>query len=346
MPDISVEFRIMRLAGERETQVATLKPQVYNATTLPADFNLRLGHPLFAAVTAPLASLARGDYRVKIQVSDRIANSATSIDGDFSIAATPASLLAEAPSLGPAFTRDPVFEPSALGAIVDALSPSAPSPALARALSVARTGRLVDLLVEEPVQASEAGIRTALTGLAYLSIGNASAAAQFQRALLQNAPLAVTQFLLGCSFALQSRDPDAVTAWQSAIGAGSAPALAKQFLLEAYLRRNDVARATDVARTAEAMTPTWVRLTAATHILARRDTDAVALVTTRLAAAPDDQDARWLLLHALYSQFVRSGAPLPGAEAERFAKEARTYIDAKGINAGLAAEWLRIISSS
>ena len=70
------------------------------------------------------------------------------------------------------------------------------------------------------------------------------------------------------------------------------------------------------------------------------------LLDRHLAAQPDDHDARWLLLHALYAQFVRGGKPLPAAEAERFTKHARAYIDAKGANAGLATEWLKAISSS
>ncbi len=73
MPDVVVGFRIVRVAGERESPVAALNPLHYNSTTLPADFNLRLGHPLFAAMTAPLATLARGDYRLKIVVNDRVA---------------------------------------------------------------------------------------------------------------------------------------------------------------------------------------------------------------------------------------------------------------------------------
>ena len=96
------------------------------------------------------------------------------------------------------------------------MTPSSPSPALARALAVAKNGKPADLLIEEPVTPAEAGIRTALTGLALLSIGDASAAAQFQRALDQKSPIAPTQFLLGAARAMQLRDPDAIAAWQTA----------------------------------------------------------------------------------------------------------------------------------
>jgi len=346
MPDIAVNFRIVKVNGERESAFASLTPQSYNATTLPAEFNLKLGHPLFAAVTAPLATLTRGDYRLKVAVHDRIANTVANTDADFSVIGTPASLLAEAPALGRPFKRESVLDAAVLVPVIDAFTPSSPSAALTRALAIAKTAKPVDLLVEEPVTPAEAGIRTALTALALLSIGDTSAAAQFQRALQQNAPVAPTQFLLGAARAMQSRDPDAIAAWQAAIATGSAPAITAQLLIDAYLRRNDLQKATELAATTTLRNPMWTRAIASVHIAAKRESDAVTLLDTHLIAQPDDQEARWLLLHALYAQFVRAGKPLPAAEAERFTKHASAYIDANGANAGLAAEWLKAISSS
>lgn len=338
MPDVSVAFRIVRVAGDRETPVASLVPQVYNATTLPPDFNLRLGHPLFSAVTAPLATLGRGDYRLKIVVNDRVAGTSANAETDFTIVGTPASLLAEAPSLGGTFTRDTLLQPAALSAIVAQLTPPSPSPALARALATAKNGKLIDLLVEEPVPPADSGVRTALTGLAFFSVGDSSAATHFQRALQQNAPPGPTQFLLGAARAAQSRDPDAIAAWQAALAAGNAPELTRPLLADAFLRRNDAAHA------AEALTGNpaagWSRAAVATLIANHRETDAIALLETRLAEQPGDQDARWLMLHALYARFVAGGKPLPAAEAARFSEHARTYIDAKGSNSALAADWL------
>jgi len=361
MPDLTVNFRIVKVSGERESAFATLTPQSYNATTLPPGFNLKLGHPLFAAVTAPLATLTRGDYRLKIAVNDRIANTVANADADFSVIGTPASLLAEAPALGRAFRREAVLDAAVLVPVIDALTPSSPSPALRRALAIAKTARPADLLVEEPVPAAEAGIRTALTALALLSIGDTSAASQFQRALQQNAsasaleqsselrrdkPVSAIQFLLGAARAMQSRDPDAIAAWQAAIDAGAAPPITKQLLIDAYLRRNDLQKATELAASNAAPSAAWTRSAASVHIAAKREADALALLDAHLTAQPDDQEARWLLLHALYSQFVRGGKPLSAAEAERFTKHGRAYIDAKGVNAALATEWMKVISSS
>ena len=343
MPDITVNFRIVKVAGERESAVASLKPQSYNAATLPPNFNLRLGHPLFAAVTAPLATLTRGEYRLKIAVNDRIANTVANTETGFTIIGTPPSLLAEAPPLGTPFAREVVFEPSLLTSLVDALTPASPSPALARALAIAKSERPADLLVEEPVPAAEAGIRTALTGLALFSIGDASAAPQFQRALQQNSPVAPTQFLLGAARAMQSRDPDAIAAWQAAIAAGGAPAITPLLLAEALLRRNDPQRAAEAMAGAPPGGAS-IRVISAAHIASRREADAIAMLEQHLSSQPEDQAARWLLLHARYALFARSGKPMAGAEAERFGAQARLYIDAKGANAVLAQEWLKSIS--
>ena len=340
MPDVAVNFRIVRLTGERESAVASLKPQSYNATTLPPDFNLKQGHPIFAAVSAPLATLTRGDYRLKIAVADKIANTVANTETDFSVIATPASLLAEAPSLGRTFKREVVLERGVLGPIVDALTPTAPSPALSRALATAKTGRPADLLSEEPVPAAESGIRTALTGLALFSIGDTSSAVQFERALQLNAPAAPTQFLLGAARAMQARDPDAIVAWQAALSAGSAPPITAHLLLDAYLRRNDLHAAADLTTTPATSNAAWTRSVAATHIANKRDSEALALLDTHLTAQSGDQEARWLYLHALYAQFVRGGKPLPAADAQRFAAEARAYIESNAANAALAADWL------
>lgn len=346
-PDLTVGFRIVRLSGERESPVASLNPQHYNQATLPADFNLRLGHPLFAAVTAPLATLTRGDYRLKVLVTDRVAGTSANADADFAVVGTPASLLAEAPALGATFRRESVLEPGTRAQIVSALTPPSPTPALARALAIATTGKLVDLLVEEPVAATESGPRSALTGLAFFSIGDASSAAHFQRALQQGAAAGPTQFLLGAARAMQSRDADAIAAWQAAIASGAAPAVARPLLAEAFLRRHDPQRAAETvaAPPVERSNGVWLRVSAATRIATGREAEAIALLEPHLAADTSDQEARFLLLHALYAQVIRAGQPRGREDQQRFSEHARIYIDAKGTHAALAAEWLKVISS-
>ena len=342
MPDLAVGFRIVRVAGDRESPVASLNPQYYNASTLPPDFDLRQGHPVFAAVSAPLASLGRGDYRLKIAINDRAAGTSAAAEADFRVIGTPASLLAEAPPLGRPFSRDGALAPSALASLVDALTPASPSPPLSRALATARAGKLIDLLVEEPVPAPEAGIRTTLTGLALISIGDSSAAVQLQRALQQNAPVAPVQYLIGVARAQQNRDADAIAAWQLSMATGQAPAATRQLLVETLLRRGENARA--AAAIAEAAqppaSPAWTRLTAATQIANGRYADAIAVLDAHLAANADDAEARWLLMHALFADVVKGG------NNARFVSDARKYVDSKGPHADLVSEWLRIVPTS
>jgi tetratricopeptide (TPR) repeat protein len=342
MPDLTVGFRVVRVEGEREVPVASLKPQYYNAETMPSDFDLRQGHPIFAAVSAPLATLGRGAYRLKIAINDKIAGANAAAETSFRIVGTRASLLAEAPPVGRPFTRQQVTSPEALAPVIDALQPAAPSAALGRALAVARSGKLVDLLVEEPVAPAEAGIRTALTGLAYLSIGDASAPVHFARALQQNAPAAPVHYLIGAARAAQNRDPEAINAWTSALQAGQAPPLTRTLLVDALLRRGDHARATTVVSEAndQGASSDWPRLVAATHVAGGRFTEAIAVLDTYLSADAADADAQWLLLHALFGEVVRGGSK------ERFVAAADAYVERNGAHTELVREWLRIVSTS
>ena len=340
MPDLTVGFRVVRLQGERETPVASLKPQYYNAATMPADFDLRQGHPIFAAVSAPLASLGRGEYRLKIDVNDRVAGATAAAETAFRIIGTPASLLAEAPALGKPFSRDAAMSRDAIGPLIDALAPPQPSPALARALAVARSGKLVDLLIEEPVAAAESGVRTALTGLAFLSVGDASAPVHFQRAMQQNAPAGPMQYLIGVARAAQNRDPEAINAWTAALQTGQAPTATRALLVEALLRRGDHARAATLVSEVRDTSPSWTRLAAATHIATGRYADAITLLDSYLSAHVNDADAQWLRLHAMFGEVVNGG------NKDRFVDAARVYVDSKGAHAELAGEWLRIVSTS
>ncbi len=62
-PDVSIGFRLFRLTDKGEEAAGSLSPLQYTEGTLPADFDLNLGHPILAAMAAPLRSLSRGEYR-------------------------------------------------------------------------------------------------------------------------------------------------------------------------------------------------------------------------------------------------------------------------------------------
>jgi len=164
---------------------------------------------------------------------------------------------------------------------------------------------------------------------------------QFQRAQLLGAPPAVTRVLSGAARAAQSRDADAISAWQEALTAGAPRALVAPYLLDAYLRRSDYTRAAVFLPDIKAAG--WSRGTAAVLIATQKENDAIPMLETRLKATPADADAQWLLLHALFAQLVKNTNP-PAAARERFTTLARAYVDAKGVNAALAQDWLNAIS--
>jgi hypothetical protein len=338
-PNLDVAFEVVRIVKDQEQPVAALTPQSYSEKTLPAEFDLRVGHPLFATVSAPLATLKNGPHRLKILVTDRVSGTTATANADFTVAATALSLLRDAPALGRPFQRESIFGADVLPGLLSALRPASASPALQRAFELATAGRFVDLMVDEPVPANEEGVRAALRGLAQLSLGDASSAVQFQRAQLLGAPIAVTRLLSGAARAMQARDADAIAAWQEALTAGAPRATVVPYLLDAYVRRNDFPRAAQLIAETKAPAGTWSRGTAAVLIATQKEREAVALLDARLAASPDDVEAQWLRLHALFSQLARDSNS-PAATRDRFVTAASSYIDAKGANAALAAEWL------
>lgn len=336
-PNIDVAYEVVRVLNSQEQAVASLTPQNYSESTLPPEFDLRIGHPLFATLRAPLATLKGGQYRLKILVNDRVGGVTATATADFAVAATALSLLRDAPPLGLEFRRESILSAEVLSTILAWLRPASLSPALQRAFELAASGRFVDLMVEEPVASSEEGVRAALRGLAQMSLGDTSAAIQFQRAQLLGAPIPSARFLSGAARAMQGRDADAIAAWQEALTAGAPRSLVVPHLVDAYLRRKELARAAQLI--ADTNGTGWSRGAAATLIATQKEAEALALIDAQLATSPGDSDAQWLLVHALFSQVAREPKP-PAAARERFVSAARAYIDMKGINSALATEWL------
>ena len=340
-PDVRISPRITRLSGTREETVATLSPLVFDAATLPPEFDVRVGHPLIAAFAAPLATIPRGEYRLLVSAEDRLGSSVVAARAEFTVVGTPESLLAEAPPLAPRFESAAALEKPVIDEVLDRLAAGTASPALKRALDSARAGRFADLLVADTVPESEQGTRAALSGLALLSLANPAAAVEFQRALQLRAPVAAVQFLMGTARALGGRDVEAIASWEAARQAGFPPPMTDRVIAEAYLRQKDFVRAAAAIGDRPSDTASMATF-AATRIGMRRPAEAIAVIDPLLGERPDDAAARWLLLHALYAQFV-SGDRSTGP---RFRAEAQRYIDAKGQHAQLASEWLKVVTSS
>lgn len=351
-PDVEVGFRVTRLIGSREDPVGTLPVQRYNGTNLPGDFDVVKGHPLFAAVQAPLRTFARGRYRLSLTAIDHLSGRRAERDVTFDVTGTPESLLREAPTPGQAFRREAFLTPATLEALARAFTPPMPSAALASALALVPAGRYADLVQADLREPTERATGMALRGLALYGLGDSprAIAAQLQQAAAQGVPAAPVQLVLGATYALGGDDRAAVTAWNLAREGGIDDAAVATLVVDAYMRQGDVARAGAMARAALDSQPGNAAATrglAATFMATARYADALALLDARPAAAPADPDTDFLLLHALYATCVMRPTPatLP-AMRDRFATLARAYLEARGRHADLVQAWLDVLGDA
>ncbi|HUU35820.1 MAG TPA: hypothetical protein VMW48_17260, partial [Vicinamibacterales bacterium] len=79
-PDVDVDFQLYRVVDERLEAFGRLETQHHRADTLPADFDVALGHPVFGAVRAPLAGFPRGRYRIDVTAADRVAGRKVTVE--------------------------------------------------------------------------------------------------------------------------------------------------------------------------------------------------------------------------------------------------------------------------
>jgi hypothetical protein len=345
-PDVEVSFQVSRIIGERIETFGQLQPQRHDEHSVPADFHVAAGHPLFGAIRVPLAGFPRGRYRVAITANDRLGGTRTSAATDFEVKGTAQSLLREAPALGRAFRREAILTPPFRGALVAALRPATPSPALEAAMAAARDGRFADLLRDAPVEPLERAVAVVFRALGLYALGDSprTVAAQMQQAIGYGVPPAAPLVILGATSALSGDHKAAVTQWHQARDAGIGDAIMTPLLIDAYLRLGDTTRAAAMAQAsldATSNDEATRRLLAATYLAAARYADAVALLATVADTAADEM--AFLRLHALYALLVNAK---PGddsaASRARFSALARPYVQAAGPHHELVAEWLAV----
>ena len=185
--------------------------------------------------------------------------------------------------------------PTCCRPIVDALTPPSPSPALARALAIAKSGqarRSARRRTGAAARKRASGPRS--PGWRCSRVGDRSAAVQFQRALDQKARRPGRRSSCSAPRApLQSRDPDAIAAWQAAIDRGRRrPRSRRSAARRATCGATIYASARRGARGSRQRraTAAWTRAVAAVRTSpTRREADAIAMLDAHLAAHPDDQ---------------------------------------------------------
>jgi hypothetical protein len=70
-PDVQVEYNFHHKTAEGEKYFNKAQPQVFNASTLPPNFDFAAGHQLMSIFGVPLKSFPAGDYRVEFTIIDK-----------------------------------------------------------------------------------------------------------------------------------------------------------------------------------------------------------------------------------------------------------------------------------
>lgn len=87
-PDVLVEYNFYtKPAGAPEKFFNKTTPQALNGMTLPAAFDMALGHQLQTGQAVPLASFPAGDYRLEIKVTDKLTTKTLVRDVNFTVTA-------------------------------------------------------------------------------------------------------------------------------------------------------------------------------------------------------------------------------------------------------------------
>ena len=88
-PDVTVEYNFYakQPAGAAEKFFNKTSPQELNGKTLPAAFDMSLGHQLQTGQAVPLASFPAGDYRLEIKVTDKLGTKTVTRDVNFTVTA-------------------------------------------------------------------------------------------------------------------------------------------------------------------------------------------------------------------------------------------------------------------
>jgi hypothetical protein len=86
-PDVQVDFSFYQRLPEGEKYFNKTNPQELSGKTLPAEFNMGLGHQLLSSLSVPLTSFPPGDYRLEIKVTDKPSGKSLTSDVTFSVSA-------------------------------------------------------------------------------------------------------------------------------------------------------------------------------------------------------------------------------------------------------------------
>ena len=86
-PDLQIDYNFHQKTADGEKYFNKTAPQILNASTLPAQFDVAAGHQLPGSLVVPLASFPVGDYRLEIKMTDKLSGKTLTQNLTFSVEA-------------------------------------------------------------------------------------------------------------------------------------------------------------------------------------------------------------------------------------------------------------------
>lgn len=290
-----------------------------------------------ARVAFSPAALPPGRYFARLSIDG---SDARSLRGFSVSSGGAAALLAdEARVLVPTFTVDRFLSPDLMRSLSGRLAQYGQNNEKAQA--VARS--LVDgTWLSVTGNSGEPVVDATLAGLLALSSGRpADAEKSFRDALSEDPEFTIALALAGAAWAAVGRDIEAARAWRTSLATGVDAPFIHPEVASALLRQGDVKGldefVRDVGESAAADTP-LARDAAIAAAMSGDRRRAVSVLSPWVDAHPDDHEASFLLLLALYelSSFEKDSAAAANLRAR-----GKDYVDRGGPRRALVARWIK-----
>lgn len=286
---------------------------------------------------SPVA-LPPGRYFARVSIEGNA--TARAVRGFTIVAGTSAALLAdESRALVPPFNLNAFLSPALLQAVASAISKDAGENAAVKHVADAlQDGSWTEASPSTGYALADATLR----GLQLLTGGQpADAEREFREALDADPEFTLALGLAGAAWAAVGRDREASRSWRTALATGiDAPFLYPQ-VTDALLRTGDVKGTREFLaelQEAGADTSTLERRRALAAAIAGDRRQAFAALAPWVDAHPDDQDAAFLLVLALYElKTIDKDADA----AAQFDARAKQYVARGGPRQALVARWLK-----
>lgn len=244
------------------------------------------------------------------------------------------------------FDRQAVLGADVVAFFLDRLSQK--TPAGARAMAEARSGKFDSVLTELKASGGDDLSSAFLAGLALYAGGELDAAGRrFRDALRIDSEFFPAAFYLGACYAAAGRDRDAANAWQTSLVTESDAPFIYPLIGDALLRARDAKGAIAILAEAAERWPQDEQLKlrlGTAYAAAGRPADAVRALDAYLATHMDDHARLFIALRAIYEARSKgTSIETPEKDRERFLRYAAAYAAAGGPQQVLVDRWKRFL---